>query len=66
MSDPICPVCGANEVLYHPGRIECITCGHEWVEKSKAKAPKAERVAKKTLERMPANRDESEKGQVIN
>lgn len=25
-----CPVCSLEEVLSHPDRFECSTCGHEW------------------------------------
>jgi protein PhnA len=57
MSDPNCPVCGVNEVLYHPGRIECITCGHEWVEASEADAPEAERVVKDAYGNVLSNGD---------
>ena len=29
MSNPACPMCEMNDVLEHPGRWECATCGHE-------------------------------------
>jgi protein PhnA len=57
MSDPSCPICGVNEVLHHPGRIECVTCGHEWVEIPKADAPEAERVVKDAYGNVLANGD---------
>lgn len=48
MSEPVCPLCEMNEVLEHPGRIECLTCGHEWVRDSGESAEEAsgERVVK--------------------
>ena len=30
MSEIACPVCTVQEVLEHPGKFECLTCGHEW------------------------------------
>lgn len=30
MSKPACPLCEMTEVLDHPDRWECVTCGHEW------------------------------------
>jgi protein PhnA len=30
MSKPACPMCTMTEVLDHPDRWECVTCGHEW------------------------------------
>ena len=30
MSELSCPLCTMNEVLEHPGRYECVVCGHEW------------------------------------
>jgi protein PhnA len=46
MSDPVCPLCHMNEVLEHPGRIECLTCGHEWVAEAVTDEAPAERVVK--------------------
>lgn len=48
MSEPTCPLCEMTDVLEHPGRIECLTCGHEWVrEKEDAtEEVSAERVVK--------------------
>ena len=30
MSKPACPMCEMTEVLDHPAKWECVTCGHEW------------------------------------
>ena len=30
MSKPACPMCEMAEVLEHPEKWECVTCGHEW------------------------------------
>jgi protein PhnA len=36
-------MCETTEVLEHPERFECVTCGHEW---ERAAAPAAARVVK--------------------
>ena len=46
MSQIACPMCEMTEVLKHPDRIECVTCGHEWTPESEVDAPDAERVVK--------------------
>lgn len=43
MSEAACPECEMNDLLEHPDRYECLTCGHEW---EKAAAPEAPRVVK--------------------
>jgi protein PhnA len=30
MSKPACPMCEMTDVLEHPDKWECMTCGHEW------------------------------------
>ena len=30
MTDPTCPACSLEDVLNHPEKWECATCGHEW------------------------------------
>ena len=30
MSKPACPMCEMTDVLEHPDRWECVTCGHAW------------------------------------
>ncbi len=39
MSKPTCPMCEMDDILEHPGRYECVTCGHEW---DRAPQPDAE------------------------
>ena len=39
-------MCEMNDVLAHPDRFECMTCGHEWSKEAEAEAPDAERVVK--------------------
>lgn len=57
MSDPACPLCEMTDVLEHPGKFECLTCGHEWVaEQTAAEAP-AERVVKDAYGNVLANGD---------
>ena len=29
-TQPVCPMCEMAEILTHPDRYECVTCGHEW------------------------------------
>ena len=43
MTKPACPACTLEDVLSHPDRWECATCGHEW---PKAPEPEAARVVK--------------------
>jgi protein PhnA len=43
MTKPICPACTMDDVLSHPDRWECATCGHEW---PKGDTPEAPRVVK--------------------
>ena len=45
MSKPACPMCEMNDVLDHPDRWECVTCGHEWPREVKPEEPAA-RVVK--------------------
>ena len=42
-ANPTCPACSLDDVLSHPDKWECATCGHEW---SKEEAPEAARVVK--------------------
>jgi protein PhnA len=46
MSKPVCPMCEMNEVLEHPSKWECVTCGHEWERTPEADAPSGPRVVK--------------------
>lgn len=46
MSDPSCPLCKMPDVLEHPGRYECLTCGHEWPLDPVRDEPEAARVVK--------------------
>jgi protein PhnA len=46
MSEIACPLCEMTEILEHPGRIECLTCGHEWVGDAPADETPADRVVK--------------------
>lgn len=43
MPNPSCPACSLDDVLSHPDKWECATCGHEW---PKDTAPEAARVVK--------------------
>ena len=46
MSKPACPMCEMTEVLDHPERWECVTCGHEWERAPEPEAPAGPRVVK--------------------
>ena len=46
MSNPVCPMCEMTEVLDHPERWECVTCGHEWEREREPEAPAGPRVVK--------------------
>jgi protein PhnA len=46
MSKPACPMCEMAEVLDHPAKWECVTCGHEWERTPEADAPPSPRVVK--------------------
>lgn len=47
MSKPAaCPMCEMNEILDHPEKWECVTCGHEWEREAAPEAPDAPRVVK--------------------
>ena len=39
MNKPACPMCSMEDVLDHPDRWECVTCGHEWPRESAESAP---------------------------
>jgi len=43
MNKPACPMCTMEDVLDHPDRWECVTCGHEWTRQP---APVEARVVK--------------------
>lgn len=43
MTKPACPMCEMTEILDHPERWECVTCGHEW---ERAPEPETPRVVK--------------------
>ncbi|RYD49243.1 MAG: alkylphosphonate utilization protein [Verrucomicrobiaceae bacterium] len=57
MSDPICPLCKMPDCLEHPGRFECLTCGHEWPLDDAPDEPEAVRVVKDTYGNVLANGD---------
>lgn len=39
-------MCEMTEILEHPDRWECMTCGHEWAREAQPDAPEAARVVK--------------------
>lgn len=46
MSHPACPECTMEEVLEHPTKWECVTCGCEWSKAEEAYVPDGPRVVK--------------------
>lgn len=38
MPSPACPLCSLEDVLSHPDRWECATCGHEWPKETAVEA----------------------------
>lgn len=46
MSKPACPMCEMADVLEHPEKWECITCGHEWPRAAATEAAPAARIVK--------------------
>ena len=46
MSKPACPMCEMNDVMEHPSKWECLTCGHEWERAAEADAPEGPRIVK--------------------
>ena len=46
MSKPACPMCEMTDVMEHPGKWECLTCGHEWDRAAEADAQEGPRIVK--------------------
>lgn len=46
MSNPACPMCEMNDVLDHPDRWECATCGHEWPREAASEIADGPRIVK--------------------
>lgn len=40
MTDISCPLCTLDEVIEHPFKYECATCGHEWEKTEEARVVK--------------------------
>lgn len=40
MSNPACPECTMEEVIAHPDKWECVTCGFEWPKEEVAEGPR--------------------------
>lgn len=38
MNKNICPACTLDDILEHPDKYECSTCGHEWPKEEQAAA----------------------------
>jgi protein PhnA len=46
MSKQTCPMCEMDDLLEHPTRYECMTCGHEWDREQAEGEEPGERVVK--------------------
>jgi protein PhnA len=46
MSEPACPMCEMTELLKHPDKWECVTCGHEWECEAAPETAPGERIVK--------------------
>jgi protein PhnA len=46
MSKPTCPACTLDDVISHPDKWECATCGHEWPKEAAPEVAEAGRVVK--------------------
>lgn len=46
MSKPACPMCEMTDVMDHPEKWECLTCGHEWERAAEAETTDAPQVVK--------------------
>lgn len=46
MSQPACPECTMDEVIAHPAKWECVTCGFEWPKAPEEEAHEGPRVVK--------------------
>jgi protein PhnA len=46
MSKPACLMCEMTDGMEHPGKWECLTCGHEWEREAEAEVPDGPRVVK--------------------
>ena len=40
MSHPACPECTMEEVISHPEKWECVTCGFEWPKAHEVEGPR--------------------------
>ena len=48
MANPACPACTLEDVLSHPDRWECATCGHEWPKETAAEGARVVKDANGT------------------
>jgi protein PhnA len=46
MSKNVCPMCEMTEILDHPEKFECVTCGHEWERVEAAEVPAGPKIIK--------------------
>ena len=49
MSNPACPECTLDEVLEHPEKLECVTCGFEWAKAPEVEGPRVVKDAYGTI-----------------
>lgn len=46
MANPACPECTMEEVIGHPEKWECVTCGFEWPKAAEEEIPEGPRIVK--------------------
>lgn len=49
MSNAACLMCEMTDVLEHPDRWECVTCGHEWPREAEVAGPRVVKDAYGTV-----------------
>lgn len=49
MSTPACPECTMEEVIAHPDKWECVTCGFEWPKEETPDGPRVVKDARGTV-----------------
>ena len=55
---PPCPECTLADVAAHPGRWECLTCGHEWPREVPAEIAEGPKVVRDALGNVLADGDD--------
>jgi len=54
---PACPECTMKDILAHPEKWECMTCGHEWPREVAAEATEGPKVVRDAVGNILADGD---------